>query len=248
MSDERTIRPGERRVERIRRERGVPVRRAPVAAGAIVGGALGTWAADVPGRLLATVRDGLAGTGAVDAIDGAGAVRSTVLSVAAAAWAPLAFGAAGAVLGVLVQTGGRLRGVAAHGMRLQAPRAGDLGGAAVRAGWALSVTVAAAWAVVVDWPRVAAMPALPLGAALDAAAAVAADAVLAALAACALLAAADVAVARWRWERALRMTPEEAREERRAEGGAAAMNARRRSESRRIAGMSRGKEIRGKAA
>jgi flagellar biosynthesis protein FlhB len=248
MSEERTVDPGERRVERVRQERGVPVRRAPVAVGALVGGALGAWAADVPGHLLATVRDGLAGAGTAPLQQGGGEVRSAVLSVAAAAWAPLALGALGATAGAVAQTGGRLRRVAGGGVLARMPAAGDAGGAAVRLAWAVAVMLAAAWAVAVDWPRIAAMPAMPLQAALDAAASVAADAVIAALAACALLAAADVAIARWRWRSALRMTPEEAREERRSTDGDPALRGRRQAAARRNAGMARGKELRGQAA
>ena len=56
MSEERTVASGERRIERIRAERGMPVRRAPIAAGALVGGAFGAWAAEMPVRLLGEVR------------------------------------------------------------------------------------------------------------------------------------------------------------------------------------------------
>ena len=64
----------------------------------------------------------------------------------------------------------------------------------------------------------------------------------------AALAIADVAVARWRWERGTMMTAAEAREERRASDGDPEAKQRRRHAARRIAGTVRGKELRGKAA
>lgn len=248
MSDDRTVPSGERRLERIRAERGVPVRRAPIAACALVGGALGAWAGDVHGRMLEVVRGGLAGAGSVIVPDGASAVREALLPVAGAIAVPVACGIAGAALGAGAQTGFRLRAVAASPWRLRMPGAADAGGAAARTAWAIAILLAAAAAVAVDWPRVASIPALPLAAALDAAAAVALDAVFAALGSCAALAIADVAVARWRWERGTMMTAAEAREERRASDGDPEAKQRRRHAARRIAGTVRGKELRGKAA
>ncbi|NBX31956.1 MAG: hypothetical protein EBR07_04405, partial [Planctomycetes bacterium] len=58
-SEERTHQSGEMRLERIRSEHGVPVRRSPIAVGALIGGALGAWASNVPQQLLETVRGGL---------------------------------------------------------------------------------------------------------------------------------------------------------------------------------------------
>lgn len=248
MSEDRSIPSGDRRLERIRSERGMPVRRAPIAACALVGGALGAWAGDVHGRLLEVVRSGLAEAGSVAVPDGAGSLRGALVSVAAAVALPLACGIVGAALGAAVQTGFRIRAVGGAPWRMRVPGAGAAGGALVRAAWAVAVVLAAAGAVAVDWPRVASMPALPLAAALDAAAAIALDAVLAALGACAVLALADIAVARWRWERNTRMTPEEAREDRRGADGDPETKQRRRQAARRIAGTVRGKELRGKAA
>jgi hypothetical protein len=90
MSEERQNQSGERRLERIRAELGMPVRRAPIAVGALVGGALGAWMAGVPAQLLVTVRDGIAASASVAALDGAGSVRSLMLQVAAVAWPALA--------------------------------------------------------------------------------------------------------------------------------------------------------------
>ena len=89
MSEERQNQSGERRLERIRAEHGMPVRRAPIAVGALVGGALGAWMAGVPAQLLVTVREGIAASASVAALDGAGSVRSLILQVAAAAWPAL---------------------------------------------------------------------------------------------------------------------------------------------------------------
>lgn len=247
MSDERTVASGERRVERIRAERGMPVRRAPIAVGALVGGALGAWAAGVPAQLLAVVRDGVAASASTAQADGAAELRSMVVQVAAACWAPLACGVAGAVLGALAQTGGRVRWLRPwSGIRMPG-RGAALGGLG-RAAWAVAVVGAAALAIGFGWPRIAAMPAMTLHAALAAASTLVLDAVLAALAACVAVAAADVAIARWRWERATRMSPEEAREELRRSEGDPAMRSRRRDAARRNAGTARGKEAHARAA
>lgn len=247
MSDERTVASGERRVERIRAERGMPVRRAPIAVGAVVGGALGAWVAGVPGQLLAVVRDGVAGAASTAPADGAGEVQAMVLQVAATCWVPLACGVAGAVLGALAQTGGRLRWLRPwSGLRMPG-RGAALGGIG-RAAWALAVVGAAALAVGCGWPRLAALPAMTLHAALASASSLVLDAVLAALVACSAVAAADVAIARWRWDRAARMSPEEAREEHRRSEGDPALKARRRDAARRNAGTVRGKEAHARAA
>lgn len=247
MSDERTVASGERRIERIRAERGMPVRRAPIAVGALVGGALGAWAAGVPAQLLAVVRDGVAAAGSTARADGAAEVRSMVLGVAAACWVPMACGLAGAVLGAAAQTGGRVRWLRPwQGVRVPGRGAapGSVGGAA----WSIAVVGAAALAIAYGWPRLAALPAMSLQAALATASGLVLDAVLAALGACALVAAADVAIARWRWERATRMSPEEAREELRRSDGDPALKSRRRDAARRIAGAARGKEAHARAA
>lgn len=248
MSEERNVASGERRLERIRAERGMPVRRAPIAACALLGGALGAWAGDVHGRMLGVVREGLAASGSVAVPDGGATVREAIVSVGCAIAIPLACGAAGAAVGALAQTGFRLRAVGAAPWRVRVPGAADAGGAFARMAWAFAVMIAAGGAVALGWQRIAAIPALPLAAGLDAAAAVALDAVLAALGACAALAIADVAIARWRWERATMMTAAEAREEHRGADGDPETKQRRRHAARRIAGTVRGKELRGKAA
>jgi len=248
VSEERNVASGERRLERIRAERGMPVRRAPIAACALVGGALGAWGGDVHGRMLEVVRDGLTASGSVALPDGGEAVRGAVATVASAVGIPLVCGAVGAAVGALAQTGFRLRTVGAASWRVRVAGAGDAGGALARMAWAFAVMLAAGGAVALGWPRIAAIPALPLAAGLDAAAAVALDAVLAALGACVALAIVDVAVARWRWERATRMTAAEAREEHRGVDGDPETKQRRRHAARRIAGTVRGKELHGKAA
>lgn len=247
MSDERTVASGERRIERIRAEHGMPVRRAPIAAGALLGGALGAWAADIPARLLAVVRDGMAGAGSTASVDGGSEVRALVVSVAAACALPLACGAAGAVLGALAQTGGRLRMARGWG-GARNPAHGAGGGALGRLAWAAAVVAAASIAMAGGWPRLAAIPAMPLRDALGAASTVVLDTALAAVAACVAVAAADVALARWRWERGTRMSPEEAREEQRRTDGDPALRSRRRRAAQRNAGPARGRELHGRAA
>jgi flagellar biosynthesis protein FlhB len=234
---ERTIPAGERRIERMRATHGVPVRGTPIAIGALVGGALGVWAADVAGALGAAVRDALAQAGRAGPVDpalGAESVRALALGVAATAWPAMVGGVLGAALGALVQTGGRLRapGTGAR-VRLAAPAAAAAG-AFVRVGWAAVLAGAASAALVADWPRLAALPGLPLEDALRAAAGVATDAVAAALVAGCALAVVDVAWARWRWTQAMQMTPEEAREERRAAEGDPEVRGRRRAAARRM--------------
>ena len=247
MSDERTITPGERRVEGIRAERGMPVRRAPIAVGALVGGAAGAWASGVPAALVGTVRDGLAGAGTQASIDGPSHVRALVLAVAAACAVPLACGVAGAVAGVVVQTGARLRWIRPS-LAVRVPGRGAAGGSLGRLAWACAVLAASAAALAHGWPRLAALPAMPLHAALGAASRVVLDTVLAALAASIAVAAADVALARWRWARSVRMSPEEAREEQRRTDGDPALRARRRDAARRNAGTARRRELHGRAA
>ncbi|MBM4099304.1 MAG: hypothetical protein FJ260_05025 [Planctomycetes bacterium] len=247
MSDERTVASGERRIERIRAERGMPVRRAPIAAGALVGGAFGAWAAGMPVCLLGVVRDGMSGAGSTAPLDGGGEVRSLVIGVAAACALPLAGGALGAVLGALVQTGGRLRWVQGWG-GARNPARGAGGGASGRLAWAAAGVAAATLAVAAGWPRLAAIPAMPLQDALGAASTVVLDTVLAAVAACVAVALADVALARWRWERGTRMSPEEAREELRRTDGDPALRSRRLRAAQRNAGVARGRELHGRAA
>ena len=234
---ERTIPAGERRIERMRAMHGMPVRGTPIAIGALVGGALGVWAADVAGALGAAVRDGLGQAGQVGAADpslGADALRAIALGVASAAWPAMVGGVLGAALGALVQTGGRLRvpGTGARA-RMAAPAAAAAG-AFVRIGWAAVLAGAASAALVADWSRLAALPRLPLEDALRAAAGIATDAVAAALVAGCALAVVDVAWARWRWTQAMQMTPEEAREERRAAEGDPEARGRRRAAARRM--------------
>jgi hypothetical protein len=208
-----------------------------VAIGALVGGAAGVWMADVAGALGHGVRDGLANAGAVAAVDpsmGAAAVRAVANAVASAAWPAMVGGVLGAAVGALVQTGGRLRVPGAGARpRMQSPMAAAAG-ATARIGWAAVLGGAAAAALAADWPRVAVLPSLGLAAAVGAAGRIAMDVVAAALVAGCALAVADVALARWRWERALRMTPEEAREERRAAEGDPDARMRRRAAARRM--------------
>lgn len=234
---ERSIPAGERRLERIRATHGMPVRGMPVAIGALVGGALGVWAAGVVGVLGAAVRDGLSQAGSAGAVDpamGAESVRAIALGVAAAAWPAMVGGVLGAALGALVQTGGRLR-VPGSGARsrLAAPTTAAAG-AFVRIGWAAVLAGAASAALAADWPKLAALPRLPLEDALRTAAGIATDVVAAALVAGCALAVVDVAWARWRWTQAAQMTPEEAREERRAAEGDPDARGRRRAAARRM--------------
>jgi flagellar biosynthesis protein FlhB len=118
---------------------------------------------------------------------------------------------------------------------------------------------AAAWAVFAHWSHVAALPALPIAAAVASAARIVLDAVLAALAAGVVCAAADVAIARWKWERSTRMDDAEAREERRRTEGDPNTKSRRISQARSMrrgqsmksvtaAGAARGKDLREQAA
>lgn len=239
-SDERVIPAGERRIERARATHGMPVRRAPIAVGALAIGALAAWGGQVPQALLALVRQRLAGAGDA-AMPGSGnlalgeeALRSLVMDVASAAWPALLGGVVGAALGALLQTGFRLRAPASGGRaRLHSPAAAAAG-AVARLAWAIVLGAAAASAIAMDWPRVAAMPQMPLSAASDAAGRVVLDAVLAALGAGSVLAIADVALARWRWARALQMTPEEAREERRSTEADPAVRGRRQAAAQRL--------------
>lgn len=248
MSGERDILPGERRLERIRAEHGMPVRPSPVAIGVLAGGALGTFLGVTPAALVGLVRGGLADAGALHPLDGAAALRTCVGSVAAIAWPSLTCGAVGGAIGALVQTGFRVRVPSLRVPSLRAPRVAAMGGP-VRVAWALALLAAAACAVAADWSRIAALPAQPIHAAVASSAAVVLDAVLAALGAGVVFAIADVFVARVRWQRATRMTAAEAREERRGSDGDPGARSRRRSVARRMhAGMARGRELRGTVA
>jgi hypothetical protein len=157
-----------------------------------------------------------------------------VLGVLLAAWPALLGGVLGAVFGTLVQTGFRLR-APGSGMRarLQAPAAAAAG-AVARLGWAIALGACAAVALAAQWKTLAALPAQPLVLALRGGAEVAVRTVLAALVAAVALAAVDLWWARRRWEHALRMTPEEAREERRAGEGDPALRTRRQTAARRM--------------
>lgn len=248
MSGEREIAPGQRRLERIRAEHGLPVRQSPVAIGVLVGGAAGTALGGVPQELLDAVRDGLSGVGSAAGVDGAAAVRACVASVACIAWPSLAGGMAGGTVGALAQTGMRMRVPRLGSLAPRAPRLSALGGP-MRVLWALALLAAAAGAVGADWAMVAAMPSQPLAAAVGSAAAVVTDAVLAALGAGVLFALCDVLAARRRWERAARMTAEEAREDHRHSDGDPTARSRRRDAVRRMhAGLARGREARASAA
>lgn len=248
MSGERDIPSGERRLDRIRAEQGVPVRQAAVAIGVLAGGAAGTALGGVPEALLGTVRDGLAGAGSAEAVDGAGAVRASLASVAWIAWPSLVGGLAGGAAGALAQTGLRVRLLRLRPPTPRALRIEALGGP-MRVLWALALVSAAAGAVAADWAAVSALPAQPLAAAIGAAAGIVTDAVLAALGAGLLFALCDVLAARRRWERATRMTADEAREEHRHSDGDPAGRSHRRSVARRMhAGLARGREARASAA
>lgn len=247
MSDERSIEPGERRVESIRRERGVPVRPGPVAAGALLGGAIGAWASDLPGRLLAAVEAALGAAPTFSVPDGGAAVRSLLLAVAAAGWVPVLLAAGGAACGLVAQTGGRVRRIAPRAPGWRGPSGRSIASIPLRAVAALAVLAAGAAAVVADWPIVSALPALPLGPALSSSAAVAGDAIAAAFAALVLVAVADTAAARWAWRRSLRMTPEQAREEHRGTEGDRSLG-RRRLDAWRASAARGGRELHGQAA
>lgn len=248
MSDEREIMPGERRLERIRAEHGMPVRQSPVAIGVLAGGALGTLLGVDPAALVGLVRGGLADAASLHVPDGAAVLRACIASAAAVAWPSLACGAAGGAVGALVQTGFRVRVPSLRMPSLRAPRVAAMGGP-VRVAWALALLAAAACAVAADWTRIAALPAEPTRAAVASAASVVLDAVLAALGAGVLFSMADVLVARVRWQRAVRMTAAEARDERRGTDGDPGTRSRRRSVARRMhAGMARGRELRGTVA
>jgi flagellar biosynthesis protein FlhB len=258
-SEERTHQSGEMRLERIRSEHGVPVRRSPIAVGALIGGALGAWASNVPQQLLETVRGGLRSASDIGSADGAAVIQHTALSVAAIAWPALVCGLAGAVLGALMQTGFRVRSSLGASIAMRLPSGKAAGGAVARLSWALVLIGAAAWAVFAHWSRVSALPALPIAAAVAFAARIVLDAVLAALAAGVVCAAADVAIARWKWERSTRMDDAEAREERRRTEGDPNTKSRRTSQARSMrrgqsmksvtaAGAARGKDLREQAA
>lgn len=251
-SEERNHQSGERRLERIRAEHGVPVRRSPIAVGALVGGALGAWASHVPAHLLETVRDGLQLSGNGAPADGAASIREMVFAVAAISWPALACGLAGAVSGALVQTGFRVRSSLGSSLAFRLPSVNGAGGAVARLSWALVLIGAAAWAVTAHWARLSSLPALPIAAAVESAARIVLDALLAALAAGVAFAVADVAIARWKWERSTRMDDAEAREERQRTEGDPNAKARRRAHARGMTnvnatGIARGKDLREQA-
>jgi flagellar biosynthetic protein FlhB len=90
---------------------------------------------------------------------------------------------------------------------------------------------------------------MPIDRAVESAGRITLDAVLAALGAGIVFALADVAIARWRWERSTRMSDTEAREERRRADGDPEAKSRRMAAARRTAaGLARGKDLRGQAA
>lgn len=253
MSEERTIDAGPRRIERLRGRHGAPVRAAPCAMGAIAGGLAAAWAFDVPGRLLVEVSGGLRAAGLVGlaggGFDGATEVRSAVGAVAAACWPVPASALAGAWIGAALQGAGRWSFVRA-GRRTPVPTVTTLGGAVVRAAWGVGMAGAAAAAVWMHWPAIAALPGLGLGAGLARAAPVVTDALLAAVGAGVAVAAIDVAAARMRWRAAARMDTAEAREERRLEDGHPEVRAQRRAAARRTVARfaPEGKESHGIAA
>lgn len=249
MSDgDRTVLPGARRLGRMRDEIGVPVRSSPIGALALVGGAAGLWWGGAGASAVEFVSRSLATAGAVGpGLDGTADVRSALLAVARLAGPACIGAAAGASLGCLVQGAGRWR--PRRRGRPGRPSVSSAGGAAARALWAMAMTAAAAAAVSMHAGRLAAMPAMPFRDGLQAAGSMVLDAVLAALAAGAVFAVADVALARWRWARAARMTAAEAREERRLEDGDPSLRARRRAAGRTmIAGPARRKDHRAEAA
>jgi flagellar biosynthesis protein FlhB len=160
-----------------------------------------------------------------------------------------------------MQTGFRVRSSLGASIAMRLPSGKAAGGAVARLSWALVLIGAAAWAVFAHWSDVSALPALPIAAAVASAARVVLDAVLAALAAGVVCAAADVAIARWKWERSTRMDDAEAREERRRTEGDPNTKSRRTSQARNItraqgrgmttvtaAGAARGKDLREQAA
>ena len=232
MSGERTVLPGERRVEAVRRRHGSPVRPGPVAVGAIVGAAAGAWAGDVHGLLLGLVSGALASGAAPAPIDGAAEVRTVLWSAASAAWLPMCGAALGAVAGTVLQTGGRLRRVAPGGSRPRLPQARTALATPVRAFASMAVLAAGGASLWADRGTVSGIAAMAPGPALTAGISVAVDAMLAAFAALVAVAAADVAVARWAWHRSLRMSPEQAREDRRSSEGDPSLHARRRAAAR----------------
>jgi len=246
MSDERNIAPGARRIERIVRERGVPIRRAPVAAGALLGGVAGCWTGGTGGALLESVRTGLAGAGIAPARD-AEAAAWMADAMAAAAW-PAAGALLGALLGAVVQGAGPWRPMRGGGVRMPGGAAA-LGGGAVRVASGACMMAAGGAVLWSSWQRLGSLPSVDLAGALEQAGEVVIDAVAAGLGVGLAFAAADVAVARWRFARSMRMNAAEAREEQRLEHGDPAWRARRRAQGRRtLARLATGGERHGRAA
>jgi hypothetical protein len=259
MSDgDRDVLPGARRLERIRDEFGAPVRSSPIGALALLGGAVGLWWGGTAASAVDLVARSLSSAGAVgtaingsgiggSGFDGVGGLREAVLALLRLAGPACVGAAAGAWLGSFVQGAGRWR--PRRRGRLAGPTAAAAGGAAARALWAVVMMAAAAAAVALHAGRIAAMPAMPVRDGVQAAGALVLDAVLAALASGAIFAAVDVMLARWRWARAARMTPTEAREERRLEDGDPSLRARRRVSVRTmIAGSARRRDPRAEPA
>lgn len=247
--DDRIHQSSERRLEQIRAERGVPVRRAPLAVGALIGGALGVYFSDVSTQLLAVVRNGLASSGLPRTMNGSDELCSMLLMIANISWPALLGGLLGTITASLLQTGGRVRKNFAEGLRFQTLGVNAAGGASARMVWALVMIASAGCVITVKWPSLAAIPAMTLHGAVAAATGVILDSVCAALICGSLFAVADVWLARWRWERNTWMTESEAREERRRNDGDPEVKARRQQLlRRRVTGDARRKEVREQTA
>jgi flagellar biosynthetic protein FlhB len=246
MTDERNIAPGARRVERIMRERGAPIRRTPIAAGALVGGAAGCWAGDTGAAMLDAVRTGLADAG-IAAVRHADATAWIGQAMSLAAW-PATGAVIGAALGAVAQGAGPWKPMRAGRLRMPVG-AGALGGGAVRVASGACMLAAGAAVLWSSWQRVGMLPAVDFAGALEQAGEVVIDAVAAGLGAGLAFAAADVAVARWRFGRSMRMTAAEAREEQRLEHGDPSWRARRRGQGRQlVARLASREERHGRAA
>jgi flagellar biosynthesis protein FlhB len=247
MSEERSIPASERRLLRARERGMAPVRRAPIALAGVLGGALGAavawWQGGLTEGLAATLGAGLG----VDAVrDPAEPFIALIGGVLRVAWPAMAGGVAGAVLGAMAQTGGRLSWNRPRGS-LGARLAGMSGaGAWGRAGgavlWTSAAALGAGGVLRLEWAAVAALPRLPLERAVPACARVAVAAVAAAFALLAVLAVLDAAWARLRWQRSLALSPEDAREEARATDGDPNLRATRRRAARRALAALRAKD------